>query len=268
VRSLNATQLAALEREFDFIDQYVHGSHVAGLAVRGNPGARIVVARFNDNLPELAFAPTVEWANRMAENFARFGTFFRDNNVRVVNMSWGDQVSEFEQWLAKTDPTSEPQMRKEKAQQLYAIWRSAVEAMIKNTPGTLFIASAGNADNDASFAQGVPASLVEPNLITVGAVNQAGDPTSFTSYGSMVAVYADGYHVLSKIPQGYSVRMSGTSMASPNVTNLAAKLFALNPSLTPGQVRDLIVKGATPIPGGTLKLIDPKRSIMLLQSKY
>jgi subtilisin family serine protease len=266
LRSLSAAQAAALGREDDFIGEYVHGSHVAGIAVRGNPGARIVVARFDDNLANLAFAPSLEWVNRMAANFARIGAFFRDNNVRVVNMSWSDQVSEFEQWLAKTDPTSNPQARKEKAQELFAVWRSAVEAMIKNTPGTLFVAAAGNADSDTSFAQSVPASLVEPNLITVGAVNQAGDPTSFTSYGSTVAVYADGYHVLSKIPQGYSVRLSGTSMASPNVTNLAGKLFALDPSLTPEQVRELIVNGVSPIVGNNLKLIDPKHSVALLRS--
>jgi subtilisin family serine protease len=264
-RSLNAAQESAIEREFDLAGNYAHGSHVAGIAARGNPGARIVVARFNDNLPNLGFAPTIEWANRMAANFGTIGAFFRDNNVRVVNMSWGDQVSEFEEWLAKTDPTSDPQARKAKAQQLYAIWRGAIEEMIKNTPGTLFICAAGNADNDAAFAQFVPASLVAPNLLTVGAVNQAGDPTSFTSYGPTVAVYADGLHVLSKIPQGYAVRFSGTSMASPNVTNLAGKLFALDPSLTPEQVRALIVNGATPIPGGKLKLIDPKRSVRMMK---
>lgn len=266
LRSLNVAQDEAFEHEMDFVGEYSHGSHVAGIASRGNPGARIVVARFDDNLPNLAFAPTVEWANRMAANFALIGGFFRDNNVRVVNMSWGDQVSEFEQWLAKTDPTGDAKQREAKAKGLYAIWRTAVANMIASTPGTLFVAAAGNGDNDAAFAQDVPASLVYPNLITVGAVNQAGDATGFTSYGPTVAVYADGYHVPSKIPQGYTVKFSGTSMASPNVTNLAAKLFALDPLLTPIQVRALIVEGARPVPGGELKLIDPKRSVTMLKA--
>ncbi|MBV9718505.1 MAG: S8 family serine peptidase [Candidatus Eremiobacteraeota bacterium] len=266
LRSLDATQEAAFEREMDVVGEYAHGSHVAGIASRGNPGAQIVVARFDDNLPNLAFAPTVEWARRMAQDFAAIGAFFRERNVRVVNMSWGDQVSEFEQWLAKTDATADPQARKQKAQELYAIWRTAIEAMIRDTPGTLFVAAAGNGDNDATFAQDVPGSLVYPNLLTVGAVNQAGDSTSFTSYGPTVAVYADGFHVPSKIPQGYTVKFSGTSMAAPNVTNLAGKLFALNPALTPRQVRALILEGATTVPGGKLKLIDPKRSIALLRA--
>ena len=85
--------------------------------------------------------------------------FFSENNVRVVNMSWGDQVSEFEQWLAKTASISDPQERKAKAQELYSIWRAAVAKMIEEAPGTLFVAAAGNGDNDASFAQDVPASF-------------------------------------------------------------------------------------------------------------
>ncbi len=265
LRSLNVAQEEAFAHEMDFVGEYSHGSHVAGIASRGNPGARIVVARFDDNLPDLAFAPTIDWANRMAGNFAAIGKFFRDNEVRVVNMSWGDQVSEFERWLAKTDPTSDARRREVTAKELYAIWRTAVANMIANTPGTLFVAAAGNGDNDAAFAQDVPASLVYPNLITVGAVNQAGDPTDFTSYGATVAVYADGFHVPSKIPQGYTVKFSGTSMAAPNVTNLAAKLFALDPALTPVRARALIVEGARPVPGGKLKLIDPKRSVTLLK---
>ena len=263
LRSLSADQEAVLDRDLGFVGQYAHGSHVAGIASRGNPAARIVVARFDDGLPNLPFAPTLDWANVMAANFATTAAYFRDHHVRVVNASWADNVAEFEQWLAKTDTGADPQARKAKAKQLYAIWRKAVENVIAGTPGTLFVAAAGNEDADTSFAAEVPASLSYPNLITVGAVNQAGDPTSFTSYGPTVAVYADGYHVPSKVPGGYTVKFSGTSMAAPNVTNLAGKLFALDPSRTPEQVRALIVRGATPIPGGKLPLINPKRSVKL-----
>jgi subtilisin family serine protease len=71
-------------------------------------------------------------------------------------------------------------------------------------------------------------------------LNQAGDETSFTSYGSTVVVDADGYNVESYVPGGAKLRLSGTSMASPNVVNLAAKLFARNPALTSAQVIELI----------------------------
>jgi subtilisin family serine protease len=56
-------------------------------------------------------------------------------------------------------------------------------------------------------------------------------------------------------------------MASPNVVNLAAKLFALDPSLTPAQVIALIRQGATASEDGRRHLIDEKRSAALLEQK-
>ena len=138
--------------------------------------------------------------------------------------------------------------------------------MISKSPDILFVSAAGNSDGDASFAGDVPSSFTNPNLLVVGAVNQAGDATNFTSYGPTVAVFADGFQVPSKIPGNHVAKFSGTSMASPNVANLAAKLFALDPALTALQVRDLIVRGATPSADGKRMLIDPKASVALMHA--
>jgi subtilisin family serine protease len=246
---------------------YVHGTHCAGIAVRGNAAARLVVARFNDQLPDLPFAPTPEWAHRLGADFQQMSDYFRTRNVRVVNMSWGDEPQEFETWISKTGGGADPAERKQRAAELYAIWRAAIETAIKNAPNTLFVTAAGNSDSDSGFIDDVPASLHLPNLIAVGAVNQAGDETSFTSYGATVVVDADGYNVESYVPGGTRLRLSGTSMASPNVVNLAAKLFALDPSLTPAQVIELIKQGATTSEDGRRHLIDEKRSVALLQTK-
>ncbi len=248
------------------LGHYVHGTHCAGIAVRGNPAARLVVARFNDDLPYLNFAPTTVWAKRMKANFHTLSLYFNSRHVRVVNMSWGDEVAEFEQWLSRTVPSLTAEERKKRASELFSIWREAVEGAIKNSPGTLFITAAGNSDSDASFIEDVPSSLHEPNLITVGAVNQAGDETSFTSSGETVLVHANGYHVESFVPGGARLPLSGTSMASPNVVNLAAKLFALDPSLTPQRVIELIRAGATASDDGRRHLIDEKASVALLKN--
>ena len=69
------------------------------------------------------------------------------------------------------------------------------------------------------------------------------------------------------VPGGARLQLSGTSMASPNVVNLAAKLFALDPSLTPQQVIALIKQGATTSEDGRRHLIDEKRSVALLQAQ-
>ncbi len=53
-------------------------------------------------------------------------------------------------------------------------------------------------------------------------------------------------------------------MASPNVVNLAGKLIALNPKLTPEQTIELMKKGATASANGRLHVIDPKATVALL----
>jgi subtilisin family serine protease len=257
-------QLFELDKVLGF---YVHGTHCAGIAVRGNAAARLVVARFNDQLPDLPFAPTAEWAHRLGADFQQMSDYFRTRNVRVVNMSWGDEPQEFETWISKTGGGADAAERKKRAAELYATWRAAIETAIKNAPNTLFVTAAGNSDSDSGFIDDVPASLHLPNLISVGAVNQAGDETSFTSYGSAVVVDADGYNVESYVPGGAKLRLSGTSMASPNVVNLAAKLFALDPALTPARVIELIRQGASTSEDGRRHLIDEKTSVALLQAK-
>jgi subtilisin family serine protease len=265
--TLSAEQMHQLFELDKVLGFYVHGTHCAGIAVRGNAAARLVVARFNDQLPDLPFAPTAEWAHHMGAAFRQMSDYFRTRNVRVVNMSWGDDPEEFETWISKTGGGGDPAARKKRAAELYAIWRDAIETAIKGAPNTLFVTAAGNSDSDSGFIADVPSSLQLPNLIAVGAVNQAGDETSFTSYGKAVVVDSDGYNVESFVPGGAKLRLSGTSMASPNVVNLAAKLFALDPSLTPAKVVELIRQGATSSEDGRRHLIDEKRSVELLQMK-
>ena len=57
-------------------------------------------------------------------------------------------------------------------------------------------------------------------------------------------------------------------MASPEVANLAAKLFALDPKLTPGEVIDLIKGGLEANPSDQrILLLDPKKSVEALQKQ-
>lgn len=245
---------------------YIHGTHCAGIAARGNPAARLAVARFDDQLPDMKFPPTDAWVQKLGADFQEMAEFFRSRHVRVVNMSWGDQPQEFEQWLDKTGGGGDPAARKANAEHLFHLWSDAVKAALQSCPDVLFITAAGNSDSNPGFDDDIPASFRLPNLIAVGAVNQAGDETSFTSYGENVVVDANGYEVDSFIPGGTRLRLSGTSMASPNVVNLAAKLFALKPSLTPAQVIHLIRAGASPSPDGRRHLINERDSVRLLRS--
>ncbi|HET7755581.1 MAG TPA: S8 family serine peptidase, partial [Anaeromyxobacteraceae bacterium] len=76
---------------------------------------------------------------------------------------------------------------------------------------------------------------------------------------------SNGYEVESVVPGGGKQRWSGTSMASPQVANLAAKLLARHPQLTTVQVKKAIVDGADEKKIGqrTIRLMNPKRSMEL-----
>jgi subtilisin family serine protease len=215
----------------------------------------------------MPFPPSVAWAKKFAANFHEVGEYLEAHHVRVVNMSWGDNQAEFAQWINHTVKNKSPEQRKALAAKVYAIWKQGIQSAIEAAPDTLWICAAGNSDNNASFAGFVPASLHESNLISVGAVDQAGQETSFTSYGGTVVLYSDGYQVPSHVPGGTVLKLSGTSMASPNVVNLAAKLIALDPKLTPKQTIALMEKGATASDHGRLHLIDPKASVALLKKE-
>jgi len=264
--TMTSDQFRERDRLETTFDNYEHGTHVAGIAARGNPAVRLVVARFHSEVMQLPFQPTPEWARHMAADFQQISDYFRTRNVRVVNISWKYDAEEFEAWLSNTGGGADPVERKRRAAEVFGIWYDAVESAIRSAPNTLFVCGAGNDNRNAGFARDVPASLRLPNLISVGAVNRRGKETDFSNYGATVAVHANGYEVESYVPGGSRMKKFGTSMASPNVANLAAKLLALDPSLTPVQVIDLIKKGATASDDGRLHLIDAKASVALLKT--
>lgn len=138
---------------------------------------------------------------------------------------------------------------------------------MQSAPDILFVTIAGNNDSDIAFEETIPPSFRLPNLIVVGAVDQAGQQTGFTSTGDNIAVYADGFEVESVVPGGAHVRMSGTSMAAPEVTNLAAKLLAIDPDLTPEQVIAVITKTADPGEAPNIRRIGPRLAIEAVRQR-
>ncbi|HSU44923.1 MAG TPA: S8 family serine peptidase, partial [Casimicrobiaceae bacterium] len=153
------------------------------------------------------------------------------------------------------------------ARDYFDIQKDALTKAFASAPDILFVTAAGNSNEDASFTEDIPAGISAPNLITVGAVDKAGDEASFTSYGPTVVVDANGYQVDSVIPGGDKLAESGTSMASPQVANLAAKILAVNPKLAPAQVIALIRDTADKTPDGRRTLINPKKAVAGAEAK-
>jgi subtilisin family serine protease len=265
VGSLKADQVKAFQEDLSLAGVYTHGTHVAGIAVQGNPFARVFAATMLWSHKLEPALPTEAQAQRTAEAYQRVVNAFKADNIRVVNMSWRYGAGAYEGALAWHNVGANPEERKVLARKLFAIERDALRKAIASAPNILFVAGSGNEDNSADFAEYIPAGFQLPNLITVGAVDTAGEETSFSTFGKTVVVHANGFEVDSYLPGGDRVKFSGTSMASPQVANLAAKLLALKPELTVAQVKDAILKGADQ--RGRVNLVNPRKSAELVGIK-
>ena len=119
---------------------------------------------------------------------------------------------------------------------------SALNTAVRNTiaKGVTVVVAAGN--DGANAANYSPAS--EPLAITVGAIDINDNRASFSNYGSVVDIFAPGVNVLSSwIGSNSATRtISGTSMACPHVSGIAALALQANPTATPEQVFDQMKK--------------------------
>ena len=266
--TLKADEYKSAIEEINLAGNYEHGTHVAGIAMDGNPSARLLIARIEFGHTLL---PDPCPSRKQAEDDARAITsqiaFLKRHQARVVNMSWGGSVTAIEDDLEKCDTGKTPDQRKALARQLFSLMRDALSKGFASAPQVLWITAAGNSNQNASFAEDAPADIQLPNLLTVGAVDRAGDEASFTSYGPTVKVHANGYQVESYLPGGERVALSGTSMASPQVANLAGKMLAVNPKLTPPQVIDIIVGTADKSADGRRTLVNPAKAVQAARSR-
>ena len=266
--AIEPAKVKAFMEDLGLFGNYAHGTHVAGIAVAGNPFARILTARITFDYHAIPEKPTVEQAQKNAAAAQATVDYFKANNVRVVNMSWGGSLKDVEEALEANGAGKDAKDRAAMAREIFQIEKLGLTKALASAPGILFIAAAGNSNNDAEFDEMIPSAIRLPNLITVAAVDKAGDQAPFTSFGPTVIGYANGYEVESYIPGGEKMKFSGTSMAAPQTANLAGKLYAIDPSLTPGETISLVRRGSDASPSDPrIKLINPKRTVELLDQR-
>jgi subtilisin family serine protease len=139
----------------------------------------------------------------------------------------------------------------------------AQELQIAREKGILIIAAAGNAG--AKSPPLYPGA--DPNVMAVTATDEHDRLFNGANQGSYVAVAAPGVNILVPAPNGDVQFTTGTSVASANVSGVAALLMAEKPTRTPEEIRAILAstakhlgaKGMNPQFGAGL--VDPLKAL-------
>jgi subtilisin family serine protease len=202
-----------LQNDNDPYDENGHGTHCAGIiAAVGNNNqgvagvswrSRIMVCRFMDANGSGTVADAIEGIDYAVAM-----------GVRILSNSWGGGG-----------------------------YSSALMTAIENAKnqGVLFVAAAGNAGTNNDSSPQYPANYSVSNVISVAATNHLDGLASFSCYGKQtVHIAAPGVNILSTVPGGYAW-YSGTSMAAPHVSGVAALLLSMNPSMSLPELKDRLI---------------------------
>lgn len=163
--------------------------------------------------------------------------------VRVLSCngsgSWSYFISAMD-WIIANNPAGTPAvMSASIGGGSYPLANAAVEKLY--AAGITPVIAAGNSNIDACGTS--PAGA--PNAITVGASEITDARASYSNWGECVDVFAPGSAIISdsNLDPTIGVSKSGTSMATPHVSGLAALYLAANPTATPAQVTAAIKAG-------------------------
>jgi len=135
---------------------------------------------------------------------------------------------------------------------------SALRAAIEHAEaaGMLFTAASGNEGLNNDEVPSFPANYEIPNIISVASSTWEGELSDFSCFGNhTVHVAAPGSNIYSTVPGGGFATLSGTSMATPHVSGLAALVWMYRPMLSMHQVRQVIIGSVRKLAGLEGKLI-------------
>jgi cyanobactin maturation PatA/PatG family protease len=219
------TYLPTLVQEAPRIDgnMSMHGTHVASI-IFGQPGSPVQgIAPHCKGIIVPIFADDRRKTSQL--DLARGIEQAVNAGAHVINLS-GGQLTDFGEadgWL-----------------------ENAVRLCRQNN--VLLVAAAGNNGCDCLH---VPAAL--PSVLAVGAMDGNGKPLDFSNWGETYknqGILAPGKDILGAKPGGGTHRLSGTSLATPIVSGVAAVLLSLQreqgETPDPQKVRQILLQSALP----------------------
>ncbi len=209
----------ALEDNYDPMDDHGHGTHASGtVGAVGNNSIGITGVNWNVSLMALKFISSGGTGNISGAVACLEYVLQRKqagDNIIATSNSWGSG----------------------------SFSRSLYEAVQAHQDhGILFVAAAGNSGENSDEEPLFPAAFNLTNVISVAASDQDDNLASFSNYGSnSVHLAAPGVYIYStELNHGYSHR-SGTSMATPHVSGLAALIWAKNESMDMVELKNSIL---------------------------
>lgn len=206
----------------DPMDDNGHGTHCAGIiGAEGDNGEGVAGINWKVKIMPLKFLGRGGFGSTNdAIEAINYAIDRKKNgvNVRVISASWGS--------------TS-------KSKALEDTIRAAGDA------GILFVAAAGNDGSDNDRRPHYPSNYDLPNVISVAALDRTDHLASFSNFGvKTVHVAAPGKAIVSTWLGNDYREASGTSMATPYVSGVAALIIASEPDISMENVRTRIIKTA------------------------
>lgn len=244
---------------------WMHGTHVTGIAAKNSPDAKMVGIKLIPTVQKLpgqftnekAGSPVKDallkgalilLAQQQAILFQDIGRYVHNTRADVVNGSFGTPYAAIEALIGTIFETfykrkATPEEAKKFAMLFLNTQLTEMKKFLAAAPNTLFVFAAGNDGSNNDIYPSTPTNVVADNKISVAASIADQSLANFSNFGvANVDVAAPGVGIISAIPEGHYMAVSGTSQAAPYVANIAGMVKDTNSKLGFREIKRIILE--------------------------